>query len=181
MNLKTNLTFKNWWLLPEQEVIRNLATDLHLGLSKSEAQKRLQEFGPNQTARTTKRIVSPFIFDQFSSLIVWILIAAAIIAGVLGEWIDAFAIIAIVILNAVLGFYQEYRAEQSLAALRKMITCSSKVIRDGKLRKLPSKEIVPGDLILVEAGDHIPADGRFIQSFGYQHRKCSYWGIDTHT
>ena len=91
------------------------------------------------------------------------MIAAAIIAGVLREWIDAFAIITIVILNALLGFFQEYRAEKSLAALRKMVTRSSKVIREGRLQTLPSKEIVPGDLILIEAGDHIPADGRFIQ------------------
>lgn len=176
MNLKTNHTLKNWWLQSEQEVIRNLATDSHRGLSKHEAQKRLQEFGPNQLLEQQKVSFLHLFFDQFSSLIVWILIAAAIIAGVLREWIDAFAIIAIVILNALLGFFQEYGAEKSLAALRKMIAHSSKVIRDGKLRKVPSKEIVPGDLILVKAGDHIPADGRFIQSFGLSTQEAALTG-----
>lgn len=176
MNLKTNHTLKNWWFQSEQEVIRNLATDSHLGLSKHEAQKRLQEFGPNQLLEQQKVSFLHLFFDQFSSLIVWILIAAAIIAGVLREWIDAFAIIAIVILNSLLGFFQEYRAEKSLVALRKMIVHSSKVIRDGKLRKVPSKEIVPGDLILIEAGDHIPADGRFIQSFGLSTQEAALTG-----
>lgn len=176
MNLKTNHAFKNWWLQSEQEVIRNFATDSHRGLSKYEAQKRLQEFGPNQLLEQQKVSFLHLFFDQFSSLIVWILIAAAIIAGALNEWMDAFAIIAIVIINALLGFFQEYRAEKSLAALRKMLAHSSKVIRDGKLRRVPSKEIVPGDLILVEAGDHIPADGRFIQSFGLSTQEAALTG-----
>lgn len=176
MDLKTNHSLKNWWLQSEQEVIRNLSTHSHRGLSKSEAQKRLQESGPNQLLEEQKVSFLYLLFNQFSNLIVWILIVAAIIAGVLREWIDAFAIIAIVILNALIGFFQEYKAEKSLSGLRKMITRSSKVIRDGKLRKVPSKEIVPGDLILIEAGDHIPADGRFIQSFGLSTQEAALTG-----
>lgn len=176
MNLKINHTLKNWWLQSKEEVFRNLATDPQRGLRRSEAQKRLQEFGPNQLIEQQKVSFLHLFFDQFSSLIVWILVAAAIIAGALKEWIDAFAIFAIVILNALLGFFQEYKAEQSLAALRKMITRTSKVIRDGKLGKVPSKEIVPGDLILVEAGDHIPADGRFVQSFGLSTQEAALTG-----
>lgn len=170
------MNLKNWWLQSEQEVSRNLQTDSHRGLSRSEARKRLQEFGHNQLLE--KRKVSAFylFFCQFSNFIVWILIAAAIIAGILREWIDAFAIIIIVILNALLGFFQEYKAERSLSALRKMITRSSKVIRDGKLQTVPSKEIVPGDLILIEAGDHIPADGRFIRSFGLSTQEAALTG-----
>lgn len=176
MNIKTNHKLKNWWLQSEQEVIYNLSTDSHKGLSKCEAQKRLEEFGLNQMLEQRKVSFLHLFFDQFSSLIAWILIAAAIVAGALKEWIDAFAIIAIVILNALLGFFQEYKAEKSLATLRKMITRSSKVIRDGKLQKVSSKEIVPGDLILVEAGDHIPADGRFIQSFGLSTQEAALTG-----
>lgn len=147
MTLKMNNNLKNWWLQSEQEVTHNLNTDSHQGLSRSEAQKRLQEFGPNQLIEQQKVSFLHLFFDQFSSFIVWILIAAAIIAGALKEWIDALAIITIVILNALLGFFQEYKAEKSLAALRKMVTRSSKVIRDGKLQTLPSKKIVPGDLV----------------------------------
>lgn len=173
---KTNNNLNNWWLQSEQEVICNLNTDSHRGLSRNEAQKRLQEFGPNQLLEQQKVSAFHLFIDQFSSFIVWILISAATIAGILREWIDALAIIAIVILNALLGFFQEYKAEKSLAALRKMVTRSSKVIRDGKLQTLPSKKIVPGDLVLIEAGDHIPADGRFIKSFGLSTQEAALTG-----
>lgn len=166
MNLKTNNSIKNWCLESKEDITRHLNTDSHEGLSESEAQKRLQEFGYNQLIEQPKVSAVRLFLYQFSSVIVWILIVAAIIAGVLREWVDTLAIIVIVILNALLGFFQEYRAEKSLAALRKMVTPSSKVIRNGKLQTLPSKRIVPGDLVLIEAGDRIPADGRFIQSFG---------------
>lgn len=176
MNFKANNSFKNWWLQSEQEVSHNLGTHSHRGLSKSEVQKRLQKFGYNQLLEQRKVSAFHLFFSQFSNFIVWILIAAAIIAGILREWIDVFAIIIIVILNALLGFFQEYKAEISLAALRKMVTPSSKVIRDGKLQAVPSKEIVPGDLILVEAGDHIPADGRFVRSFGLSTQEAALTG-----
>lgn len=175
MGIKTN-GLKNWWRQSESEVSHNLHTDSHSGLSRSEVQSRLQKFGHNQLIEQQKISLLRVFLDQFSSFIVWILIIAAIIAGVLREWIDAFAIIAIVILNSLLGFFQEYKAEKSLAALRKMITPSSKVIRDGKLQTIPSKEIVPGDLVLIEAGDHIPADGRFIRSFELSTQEAALTG-----
>ncbi len=173
---QTNNGIKNWWLQSEQEVRRHLNTDSHRGLSRNEVQKRLLEFGPNQLSEQQKVSAFYLFFNQFTNFIVLILIAAAIIAGVLREWIDTLAIVVIVILNALLGFFQEYKAERSLAALRKMITPSSKVIRDGRLRRVPSKEIVPGDLVLIEAGDHIPADGRFIQSFGLSTQEAALTG-----
>lgn len=176
MNLKTNDSVKNWWFQSAKEICRNFNTDSHRGLSRSEAQKRLQEFGHNQLLEQQKISAIHLFFDQFSSFIIWILIAAAIVAGVLREWVDTFAIIIIVILNALLGFFQEYRAERSLAALRKMVILSSKVIRDGRLHTLPSKEIVPGDLILIEAGDRIPADGRFIRAFGLSTQEAALTG-----
>lgn len=176
MTAKTKHARKNWWIQSEPEVSRNLGTDPNRGLSESEARKRLQDFGPNQLFEQQKVSALHLFFDQFSSFIVWILISAATIAGILREWIDAVAIITIVILNALLGFFQEYKAEKSLAALRKMLTRSSKVIRDGKLQTLPSKQIVPGDLILIEAGDHIPADGRFVKSFGLSTQEAALTG-----
>lgn len=174
MNLKINN--KNWWLQSKEDITRNFNTDSHRGLSESEAQKRLQEFGYNQLIEQPKVSALHLFLSQFSSVIVWVLIVAATIAGVLGEWVDALAIIVIVILNALLGFFQEYRAERSLAALRKMVIPFSKVVRDGKLKKLPSKKIVPGDLVLIEAGDRIPADGRFIQSFGLSTQEAALTG-----
>lgn len=154
----------------------NLTIDSHEGLSEAEAQKRLQEFGYNQLIEQPRASALRLFLYQFSSVIVWMLIAAAVIAGVLREWVDALAIIVIVILNALLGFFQEYKAERSLAALRKMVIPTSKVIRDGKLQTLASKNIVPGDLVLIEAGDRIPADGIFIQAFGLSTQEAALTG-----
>lgn len=166
MHLSTDIKIKKWWHYSKEEVSCTLNTDSHQGLKASEAHKRLDEFGYNQIPERPKVSAIYLFLHQFSSLMVWILIFAAIIAGILGEWIDAFAIIVIVILNALLGFFQEYRAEVSLASLRKMITHYSKVVREGKLQTIPAKNIVPGDLVVIEAGDRIPADGRFIQAYG---------------
>ncbi len=165
-----------WWNQSPENVCHNLQTDLHKGLSSEEAEKRFQKFGPNQLPEQKR--VSPFtlLISQFSSFIVWTLIVAAFIAGFLGEWIDATAIGVIVILNALLGFFQEFRAEKSLAALRKMATPFSKVIRSGELQTLPSEKIVPGDLVLIEAGDRIPADGRIIQSIELSTQEAALTG-----
>jgi len=139
-----------------------LETSLELGLNPKVAQSRLQQFGPNQLKE--RKPTSPFaiFFEQFQDFIVWVLIGAALVSGFLKEWVDALAIIAIVILNAILGFIQEYRAEKSLAALKKLSSPASKVIRSGQHNIIPSGELVPGDLIELEAGDNIPADARLI-------------------
>ncbi len=166
----------SWWNRSSEDVCRNLNTDLHKGLSNEETKKRLQKFGPNQLPE--KKRVSPLtlLINQFSSFIVWTLIAAATIAGFLGEWVDATAIGVIVILNGILGFFQEFQADKSLAALRKMATLSSKVIRNGELQTIPSEKIVPGDLVLIEAGDRIPADGRIIQSIELSTQEAALTG-----
>lgn len=139
-----------------------LKTDLAIGLSSTEVQKRLREYGHNQLKE--KKAVSPFqiFFEQFRDFIIWVLIAAALVSGFLQEWVDAIAIIAIVILNAILGFIQEYRAEKSLAALKKLSSPNAKVIRDDQHKIIPSRELVPGDIIELEAGDHVSADGRLV-------------------
>lgn len=167
---------KSWWNQSFENVCLTLQTDLHKGLSREEAEKRMQEFGPNQLPEPKRVSLFTLLINQFSSFIVWTLIAAALIAGFLGEWIDATAIGVIVILNALLGFFQEFRAEKSLAALRKMATPFSKVIRDGELQILPSEKIVPGDLVLIEAGDRVPADGRIIQSIEFSTQEAALTG-----
>lgn len=166
----------SWWNRSPEDICHSLNTDLHRGLSNEEAVDRLQEFGPNQLP--DKKRVSPLtlLINQFSSFIVWTLIVAAIIAGFLGEWIDATAIGVIVILNGILGFFQEFQADKSLAALHKMATLSSKVIRNGKLHTLPSEMVVPGDLVLIEAGDRVPADGRIIQSIELSTQEATLTG-----
>ncbi|HEX5082573.1 MAG TPA: cation-translocating P-type ATPase, partial [Blastocatellia bacterium] len=129
-----------------------------------EAARRLQQFGPN--ALHEAAAVHPFtiLLGQFKSLVVWILIGAGVISGLLGEWIDSIAIISIVILNAVIGFYQEYSAERAIAALKKMTAPHAKVWRDGRVVVIPAVEIVSGDIIELEAGDLIPADARLLEA-----------------
>lgn len=157
--------------LTVEETGRILETNLEAGLKQEEAQARLQKFGPNQLKE--KKPISPLsiFFGQFNDFIVWVLIGAGLVSGFLKEWVDALAIIAIVILNAILGFIQEYRAEKSLAALKKLSSPTSKIIREGQHDIVASNELVPGDLIELEAGDNIPADSRIIwltSNFGVQ-------------
>lgn len=148
-----------------------LRSDLKSGLSSAEAAKRLAEYGPN--ALSQKKAISPLkiFFDQFRNFMIWVLIGAALISGFLQEWVDAIAIIAIVLLNSILGFIQEYRAEKSLAALKKLSSPASKVIRNGEHDVVPSSDLVVGDLIELEAGDSVPADSRIVwvtSNFGVQ-------------
>ncbi len=161
----------NWWHLDTQEAIKRLETDSSKGLSLQEASSRLDKYGSNQLKEKKGRSPLSIFFEQFQDFIVWILISAALVSGFLKEWVDAFAIIGIVILNAILGFIQEYRAEKSLAALNKLSSPAVKVIRDGRHDLIPSNELVPGDLIELEAGDNVPSDSRLIwlsSNFGVQ-------------
>ncbi|MGE5309081.1 MAG: calcium-translocating P-type ATPase, SERCA-type [Deltaproteobacteria bacterium] len=150
------------WQLDKTGIVKELGTDPARGLSSEEARRRLAQYGPNVLEEKEKINPLRIFFEQFNDLIIWILAGAALVSGFLREWVDALAIVAIIILNAVLGFIQEYRAEKSLAALRKLSTPSSKVYRDGELEIVPSAGLVPGDLIELEAGDNIPADSRLV-------------------
>ncbi|MFA5096372.1 MAG: calcium-transporting P-type ATPase, PMR1-type [Candidatus Omnitrophota bacterium] len=143
-----------------EQVAEALGTGLETGLDRKKAEELLARFGPNQLLE--KKGISPLaiFLGQFNDFIIWILIAAALVSGFLQEWVDALAIVAIVIVNAVLGFIQEYRAEKSLAALKKLSGANAKVIREAQQEVIPFSGLVPGDLILLEAGDSIPADSR---------------------
>lgn len=167
---------KLWWSFSTEQTFKELDTDPNQGLSPAAVKIRLESFGFNELPEPKPPSSFKLFLNQFSSFIVWILIIAAIIAGILGEWIDAIAILIIVILNAIIGFVQEINAERSLAALKKLATPTCKVIRDGVLQTVLSREIVPGDLILLEAGDLIPADGRVIQSVQLSTQEASLTG-----
>jgi magnesium-transporting ATPase (P-type) len=145
-----------WHNRSAEEVLADLGSST-TGLTAQEAAKRLAADGPNELTEG-KRIASFQIFlGQFKSLLIWILIVAGVISGVLGEGIDAIAILAIVVLNAVIGFYQEYNAEKSIAALKKMAAPHAKVLRDGRLASTPASRIVAGDIHALEAGDLLAA------------------------
>lgn len=153
---------ENVWQWDIVELSKRLSSDSEKGLSQEEARSRLLQYGPNQLKEQKGRHPIFLFIDQFRDFIIWVLMGAALVSGFLGEWIDALAILVIVILNAVLGFVQEYRAEKAIVALKKLSTPMAKVIREGKQITIPSREVVPGDLIEIEAGDHIPADSRVI-------------------
>jgi Ca2+-transporting ATPase len=154
---------KAWHSQSSQEVLAQLGSS-EAGLSSSEATQRLAADGPNEL-KEGKRITSLQIFlGQFKSLIIWILIAAGVISGVLGEVVDAIAILAIVVLNAIIGFYQEFNAEKSIAALKKMTAPRAKVRRAGKVTSIPASGIVTGDILVLEAGDLVAADARLLQA-----------------
>ena len=152
-----------WHTKTSEQVLQQLQTST-TGLSSSEAAQRLISNGPNELKEG--KPISPWtiFLGQFKNLIVWILIVAGVISGVLGEGVDAIAILAIVVLNAVIGFYQEYSAEKSIAALRKMTAPSAKVVRDGNVTTVPAAEVVPGDILELEAGDLVAADARVIEA-----------------
>ncbi|MBP9128229.1 MAG: HAD-IC family P-type ATPase, partial [Elusimicrobia bacterium] len=145
-------------------VARRLATDTAVGLSDEQASNRLAEFGPNTLREKKKKIPLVMFLEQFKDFMILVLIASAIVAGVIGEMADTIAIAVIVVLNALIGFVQEYRAEKAMAALKKMAAPSTTTVRNGTAATIAAHAIVPGDVVLLEAGNVIAADLRLIQS-----------------
>ena len=141
----------SWHSMGVDAVLRELDTDPHNGLTEETVGKLLEQYGYNELKKEEK--VSPLIlfFNQFKNILIIILLIATVLSALLGEMVDATIIMAIVIFCAVLGFTQEYRAEQALEALKKMLTPTITAIRGGKEHEIPSKELVPGDIMLLEA------------------------------
>ena len=162
--------------LETQEVVALLGTDASAGLSGMTAAERLERFGRNELAQEPLEPWWSRFARQFADLLVWILIAAALASGGLGEWLDAIAIIAIVALNGLLGFVQEGKAEQALAALRKLSSPRAKAVRDGRAQNLPAAQLVPGDCIHLEAGDRVSADVRLIATAGFRADEAALTG-----
>ncbi|MBY0275849.1 cation-translocating P-type ATPase [Candidatus Binatia bacterium] len=153
-----------WHATPADEVARQLGTSLTDGLSGDTARSRLVTDGANELRQAEGASRLAILAGQFQSLVVWILIGAAGISIALGEVIDGGAIVAIVILNAVIGFFQEYRAEQAVAALARMAAPRARVVRDARAEVVASRDIVRGDLLLIDAGDLVAADARLVDA-----------------
>lgn len=154
-----------WHALPVDRALQTAGVDPNHGLSFQEAARRLQETGYNELAAAKR--VSPLrqFANQFTDFIVLVLIGAAVISGpILREWTDAIAILVIVLINGILGFVQEYRAEQALQALRQLTAPVAEVVRDGRAHEIPAREIVPGDIVILDTGDLVPADGRLVST-----------------
>jgi Ca2+-transporting ATPase len=152
-----------WHALSEEEVLARLASSRD-GLLDEEAARRRQRFGPNALAEAEPVRPLALLLSQFRSLLVLLLVAAGGVSLALREWIDAAAILAIVVLNAAIGFWQEYSAERSIAALRKLTAPRARLRRAGGVRLVPAADVVPGDVVLLEAGDVVPADLRLLES-----------------
>ena len=134
------------------------------GLTTREAEKRIQTYGYNELKHKKNKSAILIFLSQFNDFIVWVLIVATVISGIMGDKADAVTILIIVFVNAVLGFVQEFKTEKSLEALQELAAPTCKVIRDGSLKVIISRELTLGDVVVVEAGDRIPADGKFIDA-----------------
>ena len=145
------------------EAIDDLKSSLQ-GLSSEEAKKRLEEYGPNELKEGKKNTALGMFLNQFKDFMIIVLILAAIISGIVGDAADTVAIIVIVVLNAIIGFVQEYRAEKAIAALKKMASHTAIVMRNGMPSTIPGSEIVPGDIVILDAGRVVPADMRIIET-----------------
>lgn len=158
-----NRSAELWHALDADAVVTAVRGDALRGLSREAAERRLAEDGPNELQKA--EAVSPLaiFFGQFRSLVIWVLIAAAAVSAIVGELVDGVAIVAIVLLNAVIGFFQEYRAERAVAALARLAAPRARVLRDGAALVVPAAEIVRGDVLLLDAGDLVPADARVLE------------------
>ncbi|OGR97307.1 MAG: ATPase [Elusimicrobia bacterium GWF2_62_30] len=146
------------------------------GLSSGEAARRLEKYGPNSIKEKSKRGALAMFLDQFKDFMIVVLIAAAVISGVLGEMLDAVVIAAIVTLNAIMGFAQEYRAQKAMEALKKMAAPVASVMRDGQVAAIPAASLVPGDIVLLEAGSVVPADLRLIEAVSLKTEEAALTG-----
>ena len=153
-----------WHVLEATEIVHALQTSPKQGLSEEEARRRLEQFGPNELEEAVKPSLFSLIFEQFKNFIVIVLIVAALAAALLGDYIGAAAILAIVMLNAILGVVQESKAEEALAALRRLAAPDALVLREGRRQTCSARELVPGDVVFLEAGNFIPADLRLIET-----------------
>ena len=152
------------WSVPCEDALKKFGTDIHAGLTPQQVQKAQQIFGKNELTKKSKQSNFTIFLRQFRNPMVYTLSVAAFIALILGEVIDAVAIIAILLLNAVIGFIQEEKASNALEALKKLTVPQTRVFRGGKIQTVPSYEIVPGDLAFLEAGDYVSADARIIEA-----------------
>ncbi|RLJ09075.1 MAG: ATPase, partial [Candidatus Aenigmatarchaeota archaeon] len=146
-----------WSELETKKVFEKLKTGEE-GLTEEEARERLLKFGPNELEKKKQTSKLEIFLNQFKSVLVLILIFATVFSALIGEILDAAAILVIVILNAIFGFVQEYKAEKTIETLKKLTSPEAVVIREGKPRKIPSKELVLGDIVVLEEGSRVPAD-----------------------
>ncbi|MDF1595943.1 MAG: cation-translocating P-type ATPase [Acidimicrobiia bacterium] len=167
----------DWHARDADDVVAGLETDSERGLSGVESSRRLAETGPNELGGSRGPGRWRILVSQFTDMLIFVLLVAAVVSGfLLGEWIDAGVILAIVVLNAVIGYTQEVRAEDALARLKEMAAPTALVIRDGEEVDVPAAEVVPGDLLVLEAGDKVAADARLVTAVHLQAEEAALTG-----
>jgi len=166
---------EKWHSLDIETVFEKLDTSAE-GLSDKEAHKRLKKFGPNRLPEPKKRSAFIRFLLQFNDILIYVLIAAAIVTALLGHWVDTGVILGVVILNALIGFIQEGKAEDALEAIKKMLSPTAMVLRNGKQLTIPAEELVPGDVVLLQSGDRVPADLRLFRVKGLQIQEAALTG-----
>lgn len=174
-----------WHRIQGEEVAEQLSTSVEAGLSDGEAQKRLEEIGPNELIERGGRKPLAIILDQIKEPMVIVLIVAALVSLFLRHYLEVVVILAIVVLNAIIGFSQEYRAEQAIAALKKLAVPTVRVKRSNHLVEISARELVPGDIVLLETGNSVPADGRVVESVNLKIQESALTGeseaVEKHT
>ena len=166
----------HWHTMGVDAAIEQSGTSAQAGLKSPEVHSRARLAGPNRLFEKPPRSPWLLLFGQFKNVLILVLMMAAALAASIGKVTDAAVITVVVLLNAALGFYQEYRAEQSLAALKKMLPSRARVRRDGSTHEIPAEHLVPGDIVLLDAGDRIPADGRLIVAFSLEINESTLTG-----
>ncbi|GMV32792.1 MAG: ATPase [Chloroflexi bacterium] len=168
-------TRQDFHALTAEETLEHL--EVHeAGLTAAEAEKRLAHYGPNQLREAPRPGFLALLWGQINSFVVWLLIIASVVSALLGDYVEAIAIMLIVVLNAVLGIIQEQRAEQALAALKKLAAPEAQVMRDGSRQSVPAYNLVPGDIVFLEAGNFIPADLRLLEAVNLRVEEASLTG-----
>ena len=168
--------FSAWHTLELPDALRRLGVDGERGLGEDEAARRLAESGPNEISGRGGRSPGSILLEQFASVMVGVLLAAAAVSLAIGEPGDAVVILAIVVLNALLGFRQEYRAEKAMAALKKLAVPTVRVVRGGRAADVAARLVVPGDIFFLEAGNRVPADGRLLDAFALKIEEAALTG-----
>ena len=159
-NRTPDIQHRDWHALRAQETLAAVESNADEGLPAEVARDRLERFGPNALPEVARRSLLSVFLGQFRSPLIYLLLAAAVIALALGHRSDAVVILAVVLLNAIIGGFQEGRAERSLEALRKLATHKARVIRSGQERVIEARDVVPGDILLLDPGDAVAADAR---------------------
>jgi len=165
-----------WHTVSARDALRLQDVDRSRGLGEDEVQARRQVFGRNRLAEKPPRPVWRAFLDQFKNVLILVLIGAGLLAGAIGEIKDAVVILIVVLLNALLGFWQEHRAEQTLVALKKLLSPVARVRRDGTETEVLATRLVPGDLVVLEAGDRVPADGRLVEAHSLEIDESTFTG-----